>query len=38
MMFSRETVDGATVSAFDEALSHLRESGEYDEILGRYLQ
>lgn len=38
MMFSRASVDQDTVDAFNQSLEQLRQSGEYDEIIDRYLQ
>jgi len=38
LMFSRESVPEDVVARFDAALAGLRESGQYDEITGLYLQ
>lgn len=38
LMFSKASVDAATVERFNEALDELRESGEHQRILERYLQ
>lgn len=38
VMFSKESTDEALVEAFNQALDELRESGEYDLIMSRYLQ
>ncbi len=38
LMFSKASVDAAMVEHFDQALEELRESGEHQRILERYLQ
>ncbi|MDZ7790270.1 MAG: transporter substrate-binding domain-containing protein [Xanthomonadales bacterium] len=38
LMFSRSTVDAEVVERFDEALQALRDSGEHQRILDRYMQ
>lgn len=38
LMFSQESVNAELVERFDEALARLRESGEYERILNRYMQ
>ncbi|MCC5878275.1 MAG: amino acid ABC transporter substrate-binding protein [Idiomarina sp.] len=38
VMFSKESTDQAMVEAFNQALAQLRDNGEYDAILARYLQ
>lgn len=37
LMFSRDTVDASVVERFDRALAELRESGEHERIMARYL-
>lgn len=38
LMFSKASVDAELVERFDQALTELRESGEYERILERYRQ
>jgi polar amino acid transport system substrate-binding protein len=38
LMFSKDSVEPETVEAFDQALRELRDSGEHQRILDRYMQ
>ena len=38
VMFSKESTDEDLVETFNQALDELRESGEYEQIMSRYLQ